>query len=227
MREMRGKIKVQQDIRSEKKRQKDLLSNRLEALEELTRIRNEKLADLSLKKRKLEEIRINIKNSLLNQQRSELQLRTLQCQVLQSKIAALESTGANEFDISSNLDEVTQPENEKIKCLFERNIEELLNELTSLREEEGVIAQDVERVEASLIGVVPCSDNQMVQDLRLELDELESDFKLCLEDKTEELFNQLVMSAEETVRNYFELKNRLFEIMFLKTNIRRMTGWKK
>jgi len=227
MREMRGKIKVQQDIRSEKKRQKDFLSSRLEALKELTRIRNEKLADLSLKKRKLEEIRINIKNSLLNQQKSELQLRTLQCEVLQSKIAALESTGANEFDISSNLDEVIQPENEKIKCLFERKIEELLNELTSLREEEGVIAQDVERVEASLIGVVPCSDNQMVQDLRLELDELESDFKLCLEDKTEELFNQLVMSAEETVRNYFELKNRLFEIMFFKASIRRMTGWKK
>lgn len=133
MREMRGKIKLQHGIRSEKKRQKELLSNQLEALEKLTRINNEKLADLSLKKSKLEAIRINIKSSFLSQHKSELQLRTLQCEVLQSKIAALESNGGNEFDISSNLDEVIQPENERIKC-FAKKTEELLNELTSLRE---------------------------------------------------------------------------------------------
>ncbi len=43
-----------------------------------------------------------------------------------------------------------------------------------------------------------------------------------LRDETEDVFNQLVISAEEKIRNLFALKNNLFDIMFtrVKTFIR-------
>ena len=225
MREMRVKVQLQQRIRLEKKKEIELLSKRLEAVKEVVRINNEKFTELTLKKNKLETIQIRINGAAREQLKSELELKTLQCEALKSKIAAFDSIQGNNIVVASNVDEVIQSQNEGIKCC-ELSLEEIIKKVKFLREEEIVMARDVERMETSLIGIEPLSDSQKLQDLRLELDGLQLDFQTCLADNTEEIFNKLVISTEETVRNYFESQNRLFEIRILKASIRRKSPWK-
>ncbi len=225
MREMRVKVQLQQRIRLEKKKEIELLSKRLEAVKEVVRINNEKFTELTLKKNKLETIQIRINGAAREQLKSELELKTLQCEALKSKIAAFDSIQGNNIDVASNVDEVIRSQNEGIKRC-ELSLEETIKKIKFLHEEEIVMVRDVERMETSLIGIEPLSDSQKLQDLRLELDGLQLDFQTCLADNTEEMFNKLVISTEETVRNYFESQNRLFEIRILKASIRRKSPWK-
>jgi len=73
---------------------------------------------------------------------------------------------------------------------FKKHIKGMKNEWKSLREEERV--------------------------LQLEIEELEEKPKAPLQGETQDAFNQLTISTEEKIRNLFELKNKLLDIMFLK-----------
>ena len=66
-----------------------------------------------------------------------------------------------------------------------------------------------------------------VQRHQSEIEELEREIRESLQDETEDGFNQLIISTEEKIRNLFELKNNLLDIVFMKKGIRKMRsgGW--
>ena len=98
------------------------------------------------------------------------------------------------------------------------------NELNILRER--VLARDIELLHQSLHVVVEVPD-QVLQRHQSEIEELEKEIRGSLQDETEDGFNQLIISTEEKIRNLFELKNYLLDIVFMKKSIRKMRsgGW--
>ena len=92
MTEMRVKVKKRKEVLSEKKKQKDLLSQCLE----LIKYNNQKLTDLSMNFKKLGIIRTRIKDTKKKSLQFELQLRALQIEDLKWKRNLYES---NEDDI--------------------------------------------------------------------------------------------------------------------------------
>jgi len=99
-------------------------------------------------------------------------------------------------------------------------------EIESMREEARVLEKDVELLNQSLHVVVEVPD-QVLQGFQLEIEELDSGIKASLQDETEDAFNQLIISTEEKIRNLIDLKNNLFDILFMKKSIRsRMSGFK-
>jgi len=104
-------------------------------------------------------------------------------------------------------------------------IKGMKNELNILLEEERVLARDVELWNQSLHVVVEVPD-QVQQGIQSEIEELESEIKASLRDGTEDAFNQLIISTEEKISDLFELRNSLFDIMFMKKSIRKMSTLK-
>jgi len=58
----------------------------------------------------------------------------------------------------------------------------------------------------------------------LEIEELESGIKASLQDETEDVFNQVIISTEEKINHLVELKNILFDTMIVKKNIQRINA---
>lgn len=102
----------------------------------------------------------------------------------------------------------------RIGCL-KRSIDGIKNELEFLEREEKVLSSDVGLLYESLnaIGVGHKLSEQKTQFLEMEIEEIER----------KDVFNQLVVSKEEKIRNLLTLKNDLFDIMFLrKSAVRNM-----
>ena len=201
MTEMRGKVKQQKEIRSAKEKQKGVLSHCMEMI----KVNNQKLSNLSTENKRLETMRSNIRDTNRRKLQFELQLRALQLKDLKSKKHLCESND----DIV-----VIELNDEAIESLKSR-IKGMKNELNILREEERVLTRDVELWNQSLQVVVEVPE-QVRQGIQSEIEELESEIKASLRDKTEDEFNQLIISTEEKIINLFELKNSLFDIMFIK-----------
>jgi len=129
----------------------------------------------------------------------------------------------------SNLDEIVvnkSDNNEASIKNFKICIKEMKKEIESMREEARVLEKDVELLNQSLHVVVEVPD-QVLQGFQLEIEELDSGIKASLQDETEDAFNQLIISTEEKIRNLIDLKNNLFDILFMKKSIRsRMSGFK-
>ena len=210
MTEMRTKIQKQQEILSEKKKQKEILSHCLE----LIKINNQKLTDLSIDHKKLEILRTRIKETKTKTLQSELQLRALQLEELKTKRNLYENM---EDDIVITL----KSNNEAIKN-FKSHIKGMKNKLEILREEERILSRDEELMKQRLKVVVKIPDH-VLQGLQLEITQLEKEIEKSLQDEMEDVFNQRIISLEEKIRNLFELKNNLLEIMFFKKSIRRIT----
>ena len=208
MAEMRNKNKQKKEICPELKKQKEMLSQCLK----LIRINNQKLTDLSNERRNLDNLRTHIKDTNNKRLQSELQLRALQIKELKSKRQFYERG-----------DEVVEFESsgEAIKNL-KSHVKGMKIKLKLLREEERILAKDVHLLSQSLKVVVKIPD-QVLQGLQLEIEELDKKIKGSLQGETEDVFNQLIISTEEKIRNLFELKNKLLDVMFLKKSIRRMT----
>jgi len=145
MTEMRGKVKRQKEIRSAKEKQKEFLSHCLEMI----KVNNQKLSNLSKENKRLETIRSNIRDTNRRKLQFELQLRALQLKDLKSKKHLCESID----DIV-----VIELNDEAIKSLKSR-IKGMKNELNILREEERVLARDVELWNQSLHVVVMVQTN--------------------------------------------------------------------
>jgi len=79
--EMRIKVNKHKEIRSEKEKQKDFFARCLA----LMRINNEKLSNLSIERKKLENLRTRIRETNKRKLETELQLRALQLSVLKLK----------------------------------------------------------------------------------------------------------------------------------------------
>jgi len=208
MAEMRDKIKKQKEIRSEKTKQKETLSNCLQ----LIRINNQKLNDLSIDYKKLEILRTRIKETKTKTLQSELQLRVLQLEELKAQRSIYERE--DEIVIIKSNDGAIKN--------FKSHIKGMKKELELLREEERVLTRDVELWNQRLKVVVKIPEH-VVQGIQLEIDELQKGIGTSLQDETEDVFNQRIISMEEKIRNLFELKNNLLDIMFLKKSIRRIT----
>jgi len=145
-----------------------------------------------------------------------LQLRALQLKdYLESK-----------RDISESADEVVVIElNDGAIKSIKIRIKGMKNELNILREKEIIIVRDLELLCQSL-QVVEKVPDQVVQGLQSEIEELGKGIRISFQDETEDEFNQLIISTEEKIRNLFTLKNNLLDIMFVKTSIRRISGFK-
>ena len=208
---MRDKVRKQKEIRSEKEKQKEFLSHCMEMI----KVNNQKLSNLSTENKRLETIRSNIRDTNRRKLQFELQLRALQLQDLHSKKHLYESND----DIV-----VIELNDEAIKSLKSR-IKGMKNELNILREEERVLAIDVELWNQSLHVVVEVPD-QVQQGIQSEIEELEREIKASLQDETEDAFNRLIISTEEKISDLFELKNSLFDIMFMKKSFQRMSAFK-
>jgi len=212
MTEMRVKLKNQREMRSEKEKQLELLSRCLV----LIRINNQKLSDLSIEIKKLEFLRSFIRDVNRRKLEIQLQLRALQLKDLKSKKHLYESE--DEVLVIDLNDKAIESLKSSIKCMK--------NELTILRERERVLARDVELLHQSVHVVVEVPD-QVLQRHQSEIEKLEKEIRESLQDETEDGFNQLIISTEEKIRNLFELKNNLLDIVFMKKSIRKMRsgGW--
>jgi len=82
MAEMRVKLKNQREMRSEKEKQKEILSHCLE----LIRNNSQKLSNLSIETQALETLRSKIRNINRRKIQFELQIRALQLKDLKSKM---------------------------------------------------------------------------------------------------------------------------------------------
>ena len=104
---------------------------------------------------------------------------------------------------------------------------DMKNEMELMRKEASVFEKEVELLNQSLQVVVQVPE-QVLQGFQFEIEELESGVKASLQDKNEDIFNQLLtISTEKKIRNIAELKNILFDIIFMKKSIQRMnTGFK-
>jgi len=91
-----------------------------------------------------------------------------------------------------------------------------------LREEERIFNRDVELLNQSLKVVVKIPDH-VLQGKQLEIEQFEKEIEKSLQDEMEDVFNQRIISIEEKIRNLFEFKNNLLDIMFYKKSIRRIT----
>ncbi len=98
-------------------------------------------------------------------------------------------------------------------------------ELNILQEKERILARDVELMNQSLHVVVEVPD-QVQQGIQSEIEVLEREIKTVLQDETEDALNQLIISTEKNISNLFELKNSLFDIIFMKKSFRKMSGFK-
>jgi len=207
MAKMRVKVKQQKEIRSEKEKQKEILSHCLEMI----KVNNQKLSDLSIGTIALETLRSRIRDTNRRKLQFELQLRSLQIKDLEAKMYLNES-----------VDEVVgiAAKDGTIESLKSR-IKGMKNELNILREKERTLVRDVELKSQSL-QVFEKVPDQVVQGLQSKIEELET----SLQDETEDEFNQLIISTEEKIRNLFTLKINLLDIMFVKKSIRRMIGFK-
>jgi len=211
MTEMRVKVQKQKEICSEKEKQKDFMSRCLA----LMRSNNEKLSNLSIESKKIENLRTRIREMNKIKLETELQLRALQLDDLKSKKSLCESDLIDEIVVNE------LNNNEASIKSFKIRIKGMKNELASMREEARVLENDVELLNQSLHVVVEVPD-QVLQGFQSEIEELESGIKAILLDETEDAFNQLIISTEEKIRNLVEMKNSLFDIMFTKKSIRRM-----
>ena len=150
-------------------------------------------------------IRVNLLRSL-----PEVNLFTnARCVTILRKIQAQRSIYERGDDIKA-----FESNDEAIKN-FKKHIKGLKNEWKSLREEERVLARGLDLMNQSLKVVVKIPD-QVLQGLQLEKEEIEEKPKAPLQGETQDAFNQLTISTEEKIRNLFELKNKLLDIMFLK-----------
>jgi len=208
MAEMRNKKKQKKEICPESKKQKEMLSNCLK----LIRINNQKLTDLSNERRNLDNLRTHIKDTNSKRLQSEFQLRAFQIKELKSKRQFYER-GDEMVEFESS--------DEAIKNL-KRHVKGMKMKLKLLRGEERILVKDVHLLSQSLKVVVKIPD-QVLQGLQLEIDELDKKLKGSLQGENEDVFNQLIISTEEKIRNLFELKNKLMDVMFFKKSIRRIT----
>jgi len=158
-------------------------------------------------------IRTRIKDTQTKKLQSELQLRALQLEELKTKRINLHEWEDEVVIIESN--------DEAIKN-FKNHIKGIKNELVFLREEERVLTRDVDLLNQSLKVVVKIPDH-VLQGMQLEIEQFEKEIEKSLRDETEDVFNRRISTIEEKIRNLFELKNNLLEIMFLKKSIRRIT----
>jgi len=211
MTKMRGKVRKQKEIRSEKEKQKEILSHCLQMI----KINNQKLSNVSTGNKRLETIRSKIRDINRRKLQFKLELRALQLKDLQSKKHLYESSD----DIV-----VIESNDEAIESL-KSSLKGMKNELNILQEKERVLARDVELWNQSLQVVVEVPD-QVQQGIQSEIEELEGAIKTSLQDGTEDAFNQLIISTEEKISNLFELRNSLFDIMFMKKSIQRMSAFK-
>jgi len=210
MAEIRNKIKKQKRIVSENVKQKEIKSRWLATI----RANNQKMEDLSTEYKKLETLRTRIReinrrkfealfhlNKFMNNQQN-LHNCTGNCLRAGDKMVA---------------DQVNSDETEAMIGWLKSRIGGMQNELEFLEREERILARDVGLLHKSLNdGIGPKVSDQKLQFLVLELEYIERKNQAYLEDKTEDVLNQLVISTEEKVRNLFVLKNNLFDIMFLR-----------
>jgi len=208
MAKMRNKKKQKKEICPELKKQKEMLSQCLK----LIRINNQKLTDLSNERRNLDNLRSHIKDTNNKRLQSELQLRELQIKELKSKSQFYER-GDEIVEFESSDDAIKN---------LKRHVKGMKIKLKLPREEERILAKDVHLLSQSLKVVVKIPD-QVLQGLQLEIEELEKKIKGSIQGETEDVFNQLIISTEEKIRNLFELKKKLLDVMFLKKSIRRIT----
>jgi len=209
MAEMRDTKKQKKEIHKEIKKQKEMLSHCLK----LIQINNRMLTDLSNERRTLETLRAHIKDTNRKKLQSELQLRALQIKELKSK-KDLYERGEEIVEFKSS--------DEAIKNL-KGHVKGMKNKLKFLREEERILVRDVNLLNKSLKVVVKIPD-QVLQGLQLEIEELEEKIKADFQGQDEDNFNQLIISTEEKLRNLFELRNKLLDIVFFKKSVRKMNN---
>jgi len=193
MAKMRDKIKEKKEVCMEKEKQKEHLLYCLKFI----KTSNQKLADLSVEHNKLGILRGHIANTNEIKFQYELQFRTLQLHEIESE-KKLES-GVDNGKI------LFMESNEEINCIKSR-FRGLKNELKILQEEERLLVRGVELLYQSLNGVVNKVPDEMVQGLYMELEEVGECINDTLQERTEDMFNTLVISTEETIQNLLKLK---------------------
>jgi len=199
---MRAKVKQQKEMRMEKEKRREHLLYCLKFI----KITNEKLRDLSLKYNKLGILRGNIGNTNDVTLQYEIQLRELQLNETKRLLFERDVDDEKLLFINSN-DEAM------INCL-KIHIRGLKNKLKILQEEERILARDVELLHQDLNGVVSEVPGHMMKPLQLELEEMEREIKASLQDRMEDLFNFLVISTEEKIRNLLQLKGIIYSMYY-------------
>ena len=170
------------------------------------KITNEKLRDLSFKYNKLGILRGHIGNTNEVKLQYEIQLRELQLNETKRQLFERDVDDEKLLFIESN-------DEGMIDCL-KIHIRSLKNELKILQEEERILARDVELLHQDLNGVVSEVPDHMIKPLQLELEEVEREIKASLQDRMEDLFNFLVISTEEKIRNLLQLKGIIYSMYY-------------
>jgi len=206
MAEIRNKIKKQKRILSEYVKQKEIKSGWLATI----RANNQKVEDLSTEYKKLETLRTHIR---------ETKQRKFEALFHLSKLMNNQQNLHNCTDDCVRAGDkivVDQVNSDEMIGWLKSRIGGMQNELEFLEREERILARDVGLLYKCVDGIGPKVSEQKLQFLVLELEGIERKIQESLQDKTEDVLNQLVISTEEKVRNLFVLKNNLLDIMFLR-----------
>ena len=198
--EMRDKIKLQKETRSEKEKQKELKSRYLEMI----RFNNQKLMDLSTEYNKLEILRAHIRETDKRKLESVLQLREMQIKKLKDQQHFYDADFSDEMVLGLKKSYDTDAFIKGIKS----SIKGMKNELKFLREEEEALAKKVELLCQSLNGVVNKVEEKVLRCLEREIEELEREVRASLREETEDVFNQLVISTKEKIWYQFYFKKK-------------------
>ena len=208
MAELRIKIKKQKRILSENVKQKEIKSRWLATI----RANNQKVEDLSIEYKKLETLRIRIRETNKRKCEAAFHLNKLMNQQHHLHNCADCVRPGDKIVV----DLVKSGETEAMIEWLKSRIDGMQNELEFLEREEIILARDVGLLYKSVDGIGPKVSEQKLQFLVLDLEGIERKIQEFLQDKAEYVLNQLVISTEEKVRNLFVSKNNLLDIMFLR-----------
>jgi len=183
-------VEQQQEFKAEKKRSIQLLETQLVIQKEEIKAIDEKLTDFSLKKNQVQK---EIKEMFTRKLYTEIDLRTLECKDLQSKIAALGDGVDHEYHPEmSESNEASR--REKIEFTV-NEIKHMDNQLRILKEEGKSHIQNLEDGRRSAVEAAGKLDA-----LQSKLEELTSHFDLCTNCSNNESFiNRLIVLTEEKV----------------------------
>ena len=190
---IRQEVKQQQDCQGEKKRSIQHVQIQIEKQKEEIIAIDEKLAEFLSKKIR---VKREIKEIWTRKLNTELDLRTLECQDLQLRIAALKDEDDNNSEKSDqSSDDTTR--RERIEFLVNELVN-MENELRILKREEEVLLHTIEDGRRS---AVEAEGN--LHALQAQLEELVTEFNgSCLNCKNNDTFlNRLIGFTEEKVLN--------------------------
>ncbi len=188
------KMKTWSKLVSLKEDEIHLLQNRIAMIKQKAELAEKEINDLTSKQQ--DELK-RTKEALKMKMKTELDLRSEQCKVLELKLIGVDGTSVK----------LTE---EKIKVL-EAQFQRVISGLQDLQQGENQLTEDLKITEESHTGIL-----QVLQVLQLELEALESDSQKFLLDNPQNQMDQLVSDTENGIQMIASLEGRLLKILLHK-----------